>query len=129
MNGELKDYDFLVIGSGIAGLVYALQAARLGSVAVVTKSGLYDCNTDYAQGGIAAVLDVRDSFEEHCRDTYAAGAELGKMQVIEHIISEGPKLIQYLIDLGTDLCRGFDRPQDHGIPDRQLPCQPEYFHI
>lgn len=102
MNGELKDYDFLVLGSGIAGLVYALQVAKLGSVAVVTKSGLYDCNTDLAQGGIAAVLDARDSFGEHCRDTFAAGAELGKMQVIEHIISEGPKLIQYLIDLGTD---------------------------
>jgi len=98
----LKDYDFLVIGSGIAGLIYALQVSRLGRVAIVTKSGLHDCSTDYAQGGIAAVLDAQDSFEKHCEDTFAAGADLGKKEVIKHIIAEGPRLIQYLIDLGTD---------------------------
>lgn len=98
----MKDYDYLVLGSGIAGLVYALQVSRLGRVAVVTKRGLFDCNTDYAQGGIAAVLDAQDSFGKHCDDTFAAGAELGKKQVICQIINEGPKLIQYLIDLGTD---------------------------
>lgn len=98
----MRDYDFLVIGSGIAGLVYALQVSRLGKVAVVTKGSLFDCNTDYAQGGIAAVLDAADSFEGHCADTYAAGADLGKKHVIRRIITEGPKLIQYLIDLGTD---------------------------
>jgi L-aspartate oxidase len=98
----LKDYDFLVLGSGIAGLVYALQVSRMGRVAVVTKRSLYDCNTDHAQGGIAAVLDAQDSFLKHCEDTYIAGAELGKKQVIRQIITEGPKLIQYLIDLGTD---------------------------
>lgn len=98
----MRDYDFLVLGSGIAGLVYALQVSKLGRVAVVTKRSLTDCNTDYAQGGIAAVLDAADSFEGHCEDTFIAGAELGKKQVIRQIITEGPKLIQYLIDLGTD---------------------------
>ena len=98
----MKDYDFLVLGSGIAGLVYALQVSTLGKVAIVTKRGLYDCNTDYAQGGIAAVLDATDSFAGHAEDTYTAGAELGKKQVIRQIITEGPNLIQYLIDLGTD---------------------------
>ncbi|MBP7205774.1 MAG: FAD-binding protein, partial [Candidatus Cloacimonetes bacterium] len=88
----MKDYDYLVLGSGIAGLVYALQVSRLGRVAVVTKRGLFDCNTDYAQGGIAAVLDAQDSFGKHCDDTFAAGAELGKKQVICQIINEGPKL-------------------------------------
>jgi L-aspartate oxidase len=98
----MRDFDFLVIGSGIAGLVYALEASRNGSVAVITKKNLNDCNTDYAQGGIAAVLDAHDSFEAHIQDTYIAGAELGKKDVIRQIISEGPALIKYLIDLGTD---------------------------
>lgn len=102
------EYDFLVIGSGIAGLVFALEAAKKGRVAIVTKSGLYDCNTDYAQGGIAAVLDAQDSFAEHIEDTFAAGAELGKKEVISRIIEQGPDLIQYLIDLGTDFTRRDD---------------------
>jgi len=90
----LRDYDFLVIGSGIGGLVYALQVSRLGKVAIVTKRGLFNCNTDYAQGGIAAVLDEADTFSGHCEDTFIAGAELGKRQVISQIIAEGPRLIQ-----------------------------------
>ncbi len=98
----MKNYDFLVLGSGIAGLVYALQVSQKGKVAIITKKGLFDCNTDYAQGGIAAVLDERDTFEQHVQDTWVAGAELGKQSVIRRIIEEGPKLIQFLIDLGTD---------------------------
>lgn len=98
----MQDFDFLVIGSGIAGLVYALESSKLGKVAVITKKLMHDCNTDYAQGGIAAVLDAHDSFEAHIQDTYVAGAELGKKEVIRKVISEGPALIKYLIDLGTD---------------------------
>lgn len=101
----MKDFDFLVIGSGIAGLVYALESSKNGSVAIITKKSLYDCNTDLAQGGIAAVLDAHDSFDAHIQDTYIAGSELGKKEVIRQIISEGPALIQYLIDLGTDFTR------------------------
>jgi L-aspartate oxidase len=101
----MKDFDYLVIGSGIAGLVYALESSKNGSVAIVTKKSLYDCNTDLAQGGIAAVLDAHDSFEAHIQDTFIAGAELGKKEVIRQIISEGPALIKYLIDLGTDFTR------------------------
>jgi L-aspartate oxidase len=74
-------------------------------VAIITKKGLHDCNTDYAQGGIAAVLDIHDTFEAHIQDTFIAGAELGKKEVIRQIISEGPALIKYLIDLGTDFTR------------------------
>ncbi|MEN6445490.1 MAG: L-aspartate oxidase [Candidatus Cloacimonas sp.] len=96
------EYDYLVIGSGIAGLIYALQVSQFGKVAVITKSSLNDCNTDHAQGGIAAAIDVKDSFEAHIEDTYQAGAALGKRQVISEIISSAPALIQYLIDLGTD---------------------------
>ncbi|MDD2332619.1 MAG: L-aspartate oxidase, partial [Candidatus Cloacimonetes bacterium] len=115
----MKDYDFLVIGSGIAGLIYALQVAELGKVAIVTKKSLYDCNTDYAQGGIAAVLDVHDSFEKHVEDTWVAGAELGKKEVIRQIIQEGPKLIQYLIDLGTDFTR-IDENYDRRLENLSL---------
>jgi L-aspartate oxidase len=102
------EYDYLVLGSGIAGLVFALQAAAKGKVAIVTKRGMSDCNTEYAQGGIAAVLDSQDSFSEHIEDTYSAGAELGKKQVIRQIIEQGPALIQYLVDLGTDFTRRDD---------------------
>ncbi len=123
----MKDYDFLVIGSGIAGLVYALQVSRLGRVAIVTKRGLADCNTDYAQGGIAAVLDAQDSFEGHCADTYAAGAELGKKQVICRVISEGPRLIQYLIDLGTDFTRR-DNGYDHRLENLSLTMEGGHTH-
>jgi len=97
----MKNYDFLVIGSGLAGLVFALETAEKGSVAVITKKKLNNCNTDYAQGGIAAVLDGKDSFEEHVNDTFIAGGELGKKEIISQIVKDAPKRIQYLIDLGT----------------------------
>ncbi len=97
----MKDYDYLVIGSGIAGLVFALEASKYGRVAVITKKQLRDCNTDYAQGGIAAVLNEQDSFDDHINDTFQAGAELGKKKIIRTIVEDGPKLIQYLIDIGT----------------------------
>jgi len=94
-------YEFLVIGSGAAGLVYALEVANYGKVAVITKKTLSDCNSDYAQGGIAAVLDNLDSFENHIKDTLIAGAELSKIPVIKNIVQDGPNAIQYLIDKGT----------------------------
>ena len=98
----MKKYDFLVIGSGIAGLVYALQVAKHGKVAVVTKKKLQDCNSEYAQGGIAAVLSQHDSYEEHINDTFLTGLKLGKKKVIQTIVEEGRDRIQYLIDLGTN---------------------------
>ncbi|HVJ91497.1 MAG TPA: FAD-dependent oxidoreductase, partial [Labilithrix sp.] len=75
--------DFLVIGSGIAGLSFALEAADRGDVIVVTKRGLEESNTKYAQGGIAAVLDKRDSFDAHVRDTIVAGAGLNHIRAVE----------------------------------------------
>ncbi len=97
----MKTYDYLVIGSGLAGLIFALEASRKGSVAIVTKKKMHDCNTDYAQGGIAAVLDRQDSFEDHVKDTFIAGGELGKIDIIKQIVKEAPERLQYLIDLGT----------------------------
>ena len=72
----MKEYDFVVIGSGIAGLSFALKAAKHGSVAVVTKRKGADSNTAWAQGGIACVTSDEDSFEMHVRDTLEAGAGL-----------------------------------------------------
>ena len=101
----MKKYDFLVIGSGIAGLVFALEVSKIGTVAVLCKKSLHDCNSDYAQGGIAAVLDNHDSYENHVEDTYKAGVELGKIPVIKEIVASGPAAIQFLIDIGTNFTK------------------------
>ncbi|MFH1536817.1 MAG: L-aspartate oxidase [Patescibacteria group bacterium] len=97
--------DFLVIGSGIAGLNFALKAAKHGKVIVVTKKELMECNSNYAQGGIAAVLDPLDNFKFHIEDTFNAGGKLGDKKAIEIMIKEAPKQIEELIDLGV----GFNR--------------------
>ncbi len=96
----MKEYDFVVIGSGIAGLSFALKAARHGSVAVVTKRKGADSNTAWAQGGIACVTSDEDSFELHVRDTLDAGAGLCDEQVVRTIVTEAPARIQDLVDLG-----------------------------
>lgn len=121
------EYDYLVLGSGIAGLVFALEAAKKGKVAVVTKRSLQDCNTEYAQGGIAAAIDATDSFDEHIEDTFSAGAELGKKQVIRQIIEQGPGLIQYLMDLGTDFTRR-DPSYDHRLENLSLTMEGGHRH-
>ncbi|MBU0731759.1 L-aspartate oxidase [Patescibacteria group bacterium] len=99
--------DFLVIGSGIAGLNFALKAAKHGKVAVVTKKELMESNSNYAQGGIAAVLDPVDNFKSHVEDTYNAGGKIGDKKAIEIMIKEAPQKIDELIDLGV----GFNRIQ------------------
>ncbi|MEA1970222.1 MAG: FAD-binding protein, partial [Thermodesulfobacteriota bacterium] len=71
-----KEYDFLVLGSGIAGLSFAIKAAGLGSVAIFTKKEEVESNTNYAQGGIAAVTDDDDNFESHINDTLKSGSGL-----------------------------------------------------
>ncbi len=94
--------DVLVIGSGVAGLMFALKAAKYGRVAVITKKQVADSNTNQAQGGIASVLDdVADSFEAHSQDTLTAGADLSDKQVVEMVVRNGPERIQELIDLGV----------------------------
>jgi L-aspartate oxidase len=96
----MKEYDFVVIGSGIAGLTFALKAARHGSVAVVTKRKGSDSNTAWAQGGIACVTSDEDSFGLHVRDTLEAGAGLCDEEAVRTIIMEGPKRVQELVELG-----------------------------
>src|SRR4051794_20233622 len=96
----MKKYEFVVIGSGIAGLSFALKAARHGSVAVVTKRKGSDTNTAWAQGGVACVTSDEDSFELHVRDTIDAGAGLCNEEVVRTMVTEGPARIQELIQLG-----------------------------
>src|SRR6266567_1329348 len=96
----MKQFDFLILGSGIAGLTFALQVAPRGRVAIVTKKDRAESNTNYAQGGIASVTSKEDSFESHVGDTLTAGAGLCKEDVVRTIVEEGPARIQELIELG-----------------------------
>ena len=74
MADSTRQFDYIVLGSGIAGLTFALKVARAGTVAIVTKKSRAESNTNYAQGGIAAVTSEEDSFESHVQDTLVAGA-------------------------------------------------------
>ena len=96
----MKKFDFLILGSGIAGLTFALKVAPHGRVAIITKKNRAESNTNYAQGGIAAVTSKEDSFELHVRDTLQAGAGLCKEEVVRTIVQEGPERIAELIELG-----------------------------
>jgi L-aspartate oxidase len=96
----MKQFDYLILGSGIAGLSFALKVAPRGRVAIVTKKDRAESNTNYAQGGIAAVTSKEDSFEFHVRDTLTAGAGLCKEKVVRTIVEEGPARIAELIELG-----------------------------
>ena len=96
----MKHFDFLVLGSGIAGLSFALKVAPFGRVAIVTKKSSAESNTNYAQGGIAAVTSKEDSVEIHVRDTLQAGAGLCHEDVVRTIVQEGPACIAELIEVG-----------------------------
>jgi L-aspartate oxidase len=108
----MKQFDFLILGSGIAGLSFALKVAPRGRVAIVTKKNRAESNTNYAQGGIAAVTGKDDSFELHVRDTLAAGAGLCKENVVRMIVEEGPARIQELMDLGMKFSESENRAED-----------------
>jgi len=94
--------DFLVIGSGVAGLTFALKVASFGTVAPVTKKGIMDSSTTFAQGGIASVFDQLDSFDLHIEDTLDAGDGLCNREVVEMVVKNGPDRILELIDLGVN---------------------------
>ncbi|GGC55987.1 L-aspartate oxidase [Pedobacter quisquiliarum] len=104
----MRKVDFLVIGSGIAGLSFALKAAQHGKVLIITKSNEDESNTKYAQGGVAVVVNEDDSFEKHITDTLLAGDGLCDREIVEIVVSEGPQRIQEIIDYGTE----FDRDHD-----------------
>ncbi len=102
------DTDVLVIGSGIAGLFYAIKCAEFASVVVVTKSGIGDSNTLYAQGGIAAVTHRHDSIEAHIRDTLAAGDGLCNEETVRLVATAAPDCIRELEDLSVNFDRNAD---------------------
>ncbi|MDR2972117.1 MAG: L-aspartate oxidase [Bacteroidales bacterium] len=97
-----KTVDFLVIGSGIAGLSFALKAANYGKVCVVTKSNIEETATKYAQGGIAAVLYHPDTYEKHIHDTMVAGDKLSDQQIVELTIRESTARVMELIEWGVN---------------------------
>jgi L-aspartate oxidase len=97
----MKQFDFVIVGSGIAGLTLALRAAKFGTVAMVTKRNLADSNTAWAQGGVAAVTSAEDSFDLHVKDTLVAGAGLCHPDAVQTIVTEGPSAIQDLMELGV----------------------------
>src|SRR2546427_12242836 len=115
----MKQFDFLILGSGVAGLSYALKVAPRGRVAIITKKDRAESNTNYAQGGIAAVTSKEDSFELHVRDTLEAGAGLCKEQVVRTIIQEGPARIAELIKLGMHFSER-EVPLSHGARELDL---------
>ena len=103
-----RRFDFLVIGSGIAGISFALKVSKYGKVALLSKSVLEDTNTAYAQGGIAAVTYNPDSFEKHIKDTLDAGDGHCDLAAVEKVIKEAPAQIEELLKWGID----FDRDEN-----------------
>ena len=93
-------YDFVVLGSGVAGLSFAIKAAAHGRVAIVTKRGKAETNTAWAQGGIACVWAQDDTVESHVADTLEAGAGLCDPLAVRTIVSEGPARVRELISWG-----------------------------
>lgn len=108
----VSETDILVIGSGVAGLSLALKAAEHGRVIIVTKDAPQESNSRYAQGGIAAVWDKDDNFEEHMQDTFVAGAGLCRPDAVRQTVTHGPDRVRELIAMGTQFTR------DHNDPTR-----------
>lgn len=109
--------DVLVIGSGIAGLFAALKISEYADVIMVTKKNKAESNTNYAQGGIASVIDPTDTFEKHVEDTLIAGAGLCDRKAVESMVKEGPERIKDLIDIGTNFTKkgkDFDLAREGG---------------
>jgi L-aspartate oxidase len=118
-------FDVLVIGSGIAGLSFALKAARLGrSVAILTKKNQAESNTNYAQGGIAVVTAQTDDVDKHVQDTLVAGDGLCDEKVVREIVRDGPARVQELVELGLEFSRdangGYDLGREGGHTERRV---------
>lgn len=94
-------FEALVIGSGLAGLSFALEAAKTRRVCILTKAEIQESNTSYAQGGIAAAIGETDTWELHERDTLAAGAGLNDVSAVRHLVQEAPEAIAWLRELGA----------------------------
>jgi L-aspartate oxidase len=121
------DTNYLIVGSGIAGLMSAIHLCTRGRVLLVTKKDRADSNTNYAQGGIACVVSSEDSFEEHIKDTMGAGAGLCKEDVVRSIVSAGPERIKHMEGLGIrfeetegSVVSGYDLGKEGGHSKRRV---------
>ena len=118
--------DYLVIGSGIAGLRFALDAAKTGTVAIVTKKEKTEGSTNYAQGGIASVLDPDDSFDLHIKDTLTSGDGICHEDIVRIVVQEGPQRIHELVSMGVQFSRQeghkntFDLGREGGHSKRRI---------
>ena len=105
----VRKFDFLVIGSGLAGMSFALKVAHKGTVALICKAGLEEANTYFAQGGIASVTNLAvDNFEKHIEDTMIAGDWIGDREAVEKVVRNAPEQIKELIKWGVN----FDKKED-----------------
>ena len=125
MSHMRHQFDYLVLGSGIAGLSFARQAARHGSVALLAKRSRSESNTAYAQGGIAAVFGPQDSFEQHIQDTITAGAGLCREEAVRVTVTEGPDRVRELIEMGAEFTRdrspfGYHLTREGGHSQRRV---------
>ncbi|MDR0356430.1 MAG: L-aspartate oxidase, partial [Deltaproteobacteria bacterium] len=102
--------DFLVIGTGVAGLSFALKARRSGSVVILAKKATNDTNTNLAQGGIAAVMGEDDLLEYHVEDTLESGCGLSHLETVKTVVEAGPKMIKELLTLGVPFTAQIDHP-------------------
>lgn len=117
-------YDFLVLGSGVAGLSFALKVAESGKVAVISKSNIDNTNTKLAQGGIAAVTYEPDNFNKHVEDTFVAGDRFSVKEVIENVVREAPERIKELIAWGANFDKTktgeYDLAQEGGHSEKRI---------
>lgn len=122
---KVLDSDFVVVGSGIAGLMAALELSAYGKVLIVTKKDRADSNSNYAQGGIASVVDIGDSFDSHIQDTLQAGAGLCNEDVVRAVVEHGPRGIAELERLGVKFAfgenaSGYDLGREGGHTHRRV---------
>jgi len=120
-----RTFDVLVVGSGIAGLSFALKVAQQGrSVAILTKKTRAESNTNYAQGGIAVVTSKTDDFASHVKDTLIAGDGLCDEKVVREIVRDGPACVKELIDIGLTFSRkesgAYDLGREGGHSKRRI---------
>jgi L-aspartate oxidase len=123
-NQVLQHYDYLVIGSGLAGLAFALKAAKNGRVLILSKTKLEDSNTEMAQGGIAAVMSEDDEVDKHVQDTLTAGAGLCNKEIVRHCVEQAPDRIHDLIEWGVqfdlDTNKKFSLTREGGHSHRRI---------
>ena len=119
-----KQVDFLVIGSGIAGLFYATKVSKYGRVAIICKNKIDDTSTVKAQGGIASVMNSYDSFEKHIEDTMIAGCGINNRKIVEIVVREAPERIRDLVEIGTnfdtDSTGQYDMNREGGHSEKRI---------